>query len=64
MNNQDQFTPYSDIQMIEIWEQIEGSLRYTSNAFLIGDRALPRLNSCRAIALMSGYLHTPIHISS
>ncbi|MDC9766106.1 T6SS immunity protein Tli4 family protein [Proteus mirabilis] len=33
MSNQDQFTPYSDIQMVEIWDRIVGSLRYKPNAF-------------------------------
>lgn len=33
MSNQDQFTPYSDIQMVEIWDRIVGSLRYKPNTF-------------------------------
>lgn len=33
MHNQDQFTPYSDAEMVEIWDRIVGSLRYKPNAF-------------------------------
>ncbi|CAG9416409.1 hypothetical protein NVI2019_PEGOAJLN_01353 [Providencia alcalifaciens] len=33
MSNQDQLTPYSDIQMVEIWDRIIGSLRYKPNTF-------------------------------
>lgn len=33
MHNQDKVTPYSEAQMVEIWDRIVGSLRYKPNAF-------------------------------
>ncbi|MCK1143299.1 T6SS immunity protein Tli4 family protein, partial [Providencia stuartii] len=33
IHNQNKFTSYSDVQMVEIWDRIVGSLRYKPNAF-------------------------------